>query len=194
MDGGANRGQWSQEVRDSEPTIPILAFEPVSESFNALSTLGLANILCKKLAISDHLGTASINISGSIGMQSSLGLPNLLYQTMYPNLSVLKTELVETVSLDTLPELQNRSIYLKLDVEGHEWQALQGASSLLRDPRSIVAIEIETSVLVTREGERSHYQIISWLETLGFRVFHIFTPGVSRDGRTNYIDCILTRV
>jgi len=193
VDGGANRGGWSQEVRDWNITTPIIAFEPVRESFEVLQKLGLDNLVCRNTALSDSSGTTSIQVSGPIGMASSIGQANSFYRKLYPNVSVTSSEEIGTVTLDSLEELRDKSIYLKLDVEGHEWQVLQGAKKLLSDPKSIIALEIETSLQVTRFGERTHYQIVPWLETLGFRVFHLATPGTSRKGRMNFIDCILTR-
>lgn len=193
LDGGANRGQWAREVRAHDKSTPIIAFEPVRESFEVLSKLNLSKFLCENVALSDYSGITNMNVSGSIGMQSSIGLPNEFYRAMYPDVLFSKTEKVRTVTLDSLPQLRNKSIYLKLDVEGHEWQVLNGATELLSDPRSIIALEIETSVNVTREKERTHYQIVPWLESIGFQLFHLSTPGVRRDGKMNFIDCILIR-
>jgi FkbM family methyltransferase len=193
VDGGANRGGWSQEVRYWDKTTPIIAFEPVRESFDVLEKLGLYNLACRNVALSDSSGTASIQVSGPVGMASSIGEANSFYRKLYPNVRVTRTEEVATVTLDSLEELRNKSTYLKLDVEGHEWQVLQGAKKLLSDQRSIIALEIETSIHVTRHGEKTHYQIVPWLETLGFKVFHLATPGTSRQGNMNFIDCILTR-
>lgn len=194
VDGGANRGQWSREVRKWDSDTPILAFEPIPESFEVLQGLRLRNIQFEQAALSDTNGTATMNVSGPIGMQSSIGEATGKFRSKYPTITVSRTQEVRSLTLDSLDQLKNKRVYLKLDVEGFEWQVLQGARSLLSRPEGIIALEIETSVSVLRAGERTHYEIVPWLESLGFQVFHLFTPGVARNGKIDSIDCILTRV
>lgn len=192
VDGGANRGQWATETRRWIPT-PILAFEPVLESFESLVKLKLPNVACERRGLSDTSGKAQINISGRLGMASSIGTATEFYKKMYPDYFVSHQEEIEITTLDSREELFDKSIYLKLDVEGHEWNVLNGATKLLQNPNCIKAIELETSIRVTRSGEKSHYELISFLENFGFEVFHLFTPAVRMNGEMNYIDCILTR-
>lgn len=194
VDGGANRGQWSSEVRQWDRSTPIFAFEPVRDSFDALSKLSLENFIPYKKALSDQIGKAEIHVSGSLGMASSIGEPTDFYKQLYPGVTQARIEEIECVTLDSISEFQSGSTYLKLDLEGHEWSALQGATRMLEDPSQIVALEIETSISPTRDGEKVHYEIVPWLiNTFGFSVYHLFTPAVSRAGRMNFVDCILTR-
>jgi FkbM family methyltransferase len=192
IDGGANRGQWASETRRWIPT-KILAFEPVLESFESLVDLKLPNVVCEQRGLSNSNGKVQINVSGNLGMASSIGIATDFYKSMYPQYSVSHKEDIEVLTLDSRPDLLEKSIYLKLDVEGHEWQVLNGAIKLLENSDCIKAIELETSIRVTRSGEKSHYELISFLENYGFRVFHLFTPAVKLNGQSNYIDCILTR-
>lgn len=194
IDGGANRGQWSSELRKYDRNTPILAFEPVSDSFQVLANLGLPNFTCIQKAISDAIQNREIHVSGRMGMASSITPSTEFYRSLYPGVQELRLEEIECVTLDSMMELRNRRIYLKLDLEGHEWQALQGAIELLSEPDNVVAIEIETSISESREKEAVHYEIIPWLQnSFGFKVYHLFAPAVSKAGKMNFIDCILTR-
>lgn len=194
IDGGANRGQWSSEVRRWDSTTPIFAFEPVRESFEQLSRLPLKDVTLYQKALSDSNGRRNIHVSGSLGMSSSIGEQSDFFRANFPRVGVTRIEEIECVTLDSLREFSSGSTYLKLDLEGHEWSALQGATSMLADPNKIVALELETSISQTRGGEKVHYEIVPWLiNTFGFTVHYIFTPAISMEGRVNFVDCILTR-
>lgn len=192
IDGGANCGQWSTELRRYVTDTPILAFEPVKESFDVLSHMGLRNFTAVNTALSDFCGKSTINVSGPLGMASSMGEANDFYKKLYLSVKSHRVEEIITETLDSVSGLDGKSLYLKLDVEGHEWQALQGASDLLNRGQ-IRVLEIETSINVTRAGEKTHYELVTWLSQLGFVVYHLFTPAVSKHGKMNFIDCILTR-
>ena len=52
------------------------------------------------------------------------------------------TAMVDVVSLDELIESDNNPIFLKLDVEGAEWQALKGGQRLIERYEPTIAISI----------------------------------------------------
>lgn len=193
IDGGANRGQYSKELRDYIPSIPILAFEPVQSSFKVLEELKLANFEARCQALSSKRGETTINVLGNLGMSSSIGAPNDDIKKIYPDLTTGHVEKILTERLDSLDDLAGKGIYLKLDVEGHEWQALQGAKALF-ERGQIVALELETCITPAREGERGHYELVNWLSKFGLKVHHLFAPAVARDGMMNFLDTILIKV
>lgn len=193
VDGGANRGQWAKEFRSFSPTIPILSIEPISENFLHLKELGLPNHHCEQVALSNNAGEVTMQVASNIGMSSSIGRPLEHFSTLYPDISFTGIEKVNAVTLDSLDLLRNKRVYLKLDLEGHEWEALHGASRILGETKEVVALELETSIRPSRSGERSHYELIPFLMDFGFRVHHLFTPGVTSSGEMNFIDCLLVR-
>jgi len=193
VDGGANRGQWAKEFRSFNRDIPIISIEPISENFRHLRQLGLPNHRCDQVALSSYIGEVTMQVASNIGMSSSIGIPLEHFSTLYPDISFNGTEKVKTVTLDSIGLLRNQRVYLKLDLEGHEWEALQGASQILGETKEVVALELETNIRPSRTGERGHYELVPFLMDFGFRVHHLFTPGVTRSGEMNLIDCILVR-
>lgn len=193
VDGGANRGQWAKEFRSTNRHIPILSIEPIRENFLHLQELNLPNHRCEQVALSSNTGQLTMQVASNVGMSSSIGRPLPHFSSLYPNISFSGTEIVNAVTLDSLDALRNQRVYLKLDLEGHEWEALQGASRILSETKEVVALEIETCIRPSRDGERSHYELIPILMDLGFRVHHLFTPGVTDTGEMNFIDCLLVR-
>jgi len=193
VDGGANRGQWAKEFRSFNRDIPIISIEPITENFHHLKGLGLANHQCQQVALSSSIGEVSMQVSSNIGMSSSIGRPLDHFSTLYPDISFNSIEKVKAVTLDSIDLLRNQRVYLKLDLEGHEWEALEGASRILGETKEVVAIELETSIRPSRSGERTHYELVPFLMDYGFRVHHLFTPGVTSSGEMNFIDCLLVR-
>lgn len=191
IDGGANRGQYSAELRQYISDIEILAFEPVKSSFEELEKLNIKNFEARCLALSSKSGVTMINVLGALGMSSSIGEPNDDLKNIYPSLHTSRVEEIVTARLDSFGDLADKNIYLKLDVEGHEWQALHGAAALF-ERRQICAVELETCITPTREGEKNHYELVNWLSRFGFTVHHLFAPATSRDGKMNFLDVILT--
>lgn len=193
VDGGANRGQWAQDFRSINREIPIISFEPVSSSFRYLKELGLPNHFCERVALSSSIGEVTLQVASNIGMSSSIGKPLELFSSLYPDILFDRTESARAVTLDSVDLLRDQRVYLKLDLEGHEWEALRGAERILSQTKEVVALELETSIRPSRSGERGHYEIAAFLIDLGFRVHHLFTPGVSGSGEMNLIDCLFIR-
>jgi FkbM family methyltransferase len=191
VDGGANRGQWAESLRVWNSSIPILSFEPVSDPFNFLKGLSLNSHRCEKLALSDSEGEVEILVASNIGMSSTLGEPTEALLRHYPTLKFTQKEKVRSLRLDDFPGLLGQRTYLKLDLEGHEWNALLGANLLLEN--DVAAIEIETSLKQNHQGEKTHYEIISYLIGKGFRPFHLSPAGTSHNGEMNYVDVILVK-
>ncbi len=57
------------------------------------------------------------------------------------------------------------NLYLKLDIQGSEMQALLGAQGVINE---IAAVEFESSLTDLYENESSHYKIVNWLFSYGF--------------------------
>ena len=192
VDGGANVGQWASAVRASINGPKILSFEPLSAAFKELRKLSLPEHELYQLALSDSEGVAVMNVASHGGQSSSLLMPSNKLRNLYPWQNFTESvERVTSIRLDGMEQLRGKMIYLKLDVEGFERQALEGARILLE--REVAAIELETSILALHEGESSHYELVNFLASFGFRPYHLFTPGVTIDGEMNCIDVIFTR-
>lgn len=190
VDGGANQGSWSLEFRKSNPSIPILAFEPVSSLFTGLASLEISNFSPQKFALSDSNGTAKINVASNDGMSSSIQTPTG-HLTAFSDVTFNHVEDVEKRRLDSFPQLLEKKIWLKLDLQGHEWHAIQGSLDLIEN---VVGIEMETSLRANYENEKLHYEMVAELASRGFEPFHLFCAGVEEDGRMNYVDVIFRRV
>ena len=126
LDVGANAGIFSHYVHQLNPSTEVIAFEPLPEMAKRVEALkqrtGL-NITCNNQAASNKIGKALLETnSGTEGVSKLCSVPNALTQTIEVN----------TVTLDSITS--NRKVKLiKIDVEDHELEVLQGATSTLKN-------------------------------------------------------------
>ncbi len=128
IDGGAHVGSWSRYL--ARGFKHVYAFEPQQDNFNCLlsNIAGLDNIDPHRLALGDAYGKASMVAGTNTG-----------------GWHVGDGEGVTKIPLDDIWPLHGRKVgYLKLDVEGYEWYALNGARKILERCWPIVQIEEKT--------------------------------------------------
>jgi len=111
----------------------IYAFEPDETNFRRLQSfvdrlppMVAEKIVIHKAGVGEARTRVAFNATGNMSAaQSSKG-----------------ASMVDVVSLDELIESDNNPIFLKLDVEGAEWQALKGGQRLIERYEPTIAISI----------------------------------------------------
>lgn len=128
IDGGAHIGLWS--IHLVKKFQQVIAFEPMFKNFKCLrlNTLSNVNITLYQAALS--------NYTGQIGM-AGRGSKSFKWWVT-PQGSIID-KFVSCLKLDTL-NLQNVDL-IKLDVESHEFEALQGAAETIQRCKPIIMIE-----------------------------------------------------
>jgi FkbM family methyltransferase len=189
IDGGANEGQWAREFRIEYPDIPIVSFEPVIDPFHKALGMGLEKHRVENFALGSEESILKINVASNGGMSSSIGKPTGHLEA-FPSVTFGTSQEIRCVALDSFEEFKGERVWLKLDLQGYEWKALNGAKELLEHT---VGIEIETSLSENYEGEKLNFEIVDFLNDFGFRPFHVFAPGISDTGEMRYLDVLFSR-
>lgn len=138
FDVGANRGEYAGPILELFPNARVFAFEPSSTTFKLLETkfgnhkrltifnfgLGKDNVTLPLYKCSKHARIASL--------------------TKLEITDDIHTEMVEVKKLDdVVVQIGETKIdLLKIDVEGHELDVLQGSETMLRN-RNIMNIQYE---------------------------------------------------
>lgn len=157
IDVGANVGHYTAQLsRLVGVTGRVLAFEPIPETFELLAAnmaaAGARNVTLFNVAASAQVGTTGMTLP-----QFSSGLTNYYRAGITSGVGELK---VLTLPLDSVMP-PARITLIKVDVEGHELQALRGMRELLRRdlPRLIVEdVSKEVEMFLKSLGYAFTYQ------------------------------------
>lgn len=142
FDIGANTGVYGLLAKSTNPTAEVYAFEPVKRVFEKLATnnsLNNFNIKCVNKAISNYDGTATIYDTAREHTYSVT-----VNKNTNPDSEVSIPTQIETITLDTYIKQEGiRKIDLmKIDVEKHEIEALEGFREHIKTFQPTMLIEI----------------------------------------------------
>jgi FkbM family methyltransferase len=136
MDIGAHMGVYSIMVARWAPRCTkIIAFEPDPRNFTHL----LANLLVNGLT--GKIETHAIAVSDCDGSVPFTQGPATHDVWSKVDIATAATMSVPSARLDTLLSLAGKSIAIKMDIEGHELQAIAGMRELLRKNRCFMQVE-----------------------------------------------------
>lgn len=130
IDGGAHIGAWSRLL--AARFAVVHAFEPSPDTFACLeynlAARSITNVVCHACALGASPSTATMALDAENAARANTGARHV----------VVGGEIaVVTIDSLALPELD----FLKLDIEGSEFAALQGARETLRRCRPVVLVE-----------------------------------------------------
>jgi len=136
IDVGAHVGIWTRRL--AEIFTKVHAFEPVPDHVDCwkVNTQTYANVFLEQVALS--------NIAKATKMKQTKhnsGVSSLVYK---PNL--LKTSVEINVSTQTLDSFNLTNVdFIKIDVERHELEVLEGAENTINTYSPVIFIEIDDS-------------------------------------------------
>lgn len=181
FDLGASVGLYGAIIANNTSVDVIHAYEPTPAHFDLLIRTIQKNGLQEKMyaykqGVSDRCSEMQLAVA------EAFGGANRLVENALPGTSVDLPELhglsniihydqvttVEVVSLDEKHKNTNEIIYLKIDIEGHELQALDGASKLLTNNKCIIQVEV---------APNAQLQMRQFMTQKGF----IFLDTINRD-------------
>lgn len=163
FDVGANVGQSIVSFRKYFPSCHIFSFEPVPETFSKLSA-GFANdpdVSLYNFGLGSKQGEVYFQVSEHHDMARISDDPRGQAATIH--------------TLDaSFNDFGTKHIdYLKIDTEGHDLEVLRGGAALLKN-ETIKIIDIECGINKDNQHHVPFHQIHSYLEGLGYRLFHIY--------------------
>jgi FkbM family methyltransferase len=173
VDGGANRGLHSFPMAEQVgPAGQVVGFEPIPWLAETLrierGKRGLAQLEIRQQALADRDGTASFhwirNADGYSGLQPR----------PYPEAPERELIEVETIRLDRVLEGAGRPWrFMKLDLEGGEFRAMQGAAKSLGQHRPVIVFENARAGAATAYGyDAGTY--FDFFDGLGYQLRDLF--------------------
>jgi FkbM family methyltransferase len=181
IDIGAHIGMVTLMACSTAKNIKAHCFEPDPRTFAWLAknvSLNPFDITLNSTALGASNGKARLTVSTVPGWSTLIDEP----EGGFVFLTKDWTETVEVVSLDDYCTTKDiKPNLIKIDVEGFEYQVLQGAQTTLAKAKPFIIIEINPTRLAV--GGSSNQEIIEFLQNLGYSLFHVDPTKVKRSER-----------
>ena len=176
IDIGANVGFLSLVYRDLARTSPVIAVEPSPANLAYLTrNVSDRGVTILPFAVGEQPGTATLFVDVLTGQNSSLLrdfrvlAANARRAAMSPD---VEEHVVEVVTLGSIVKMAPAPVgFVKIDVEGFEYEVLAGGEDVLASQRPNLQLEVQR-----RGGE-----ILRLLETHRYRVFSSNTRAALED-------------
>jgi len=170
VDAGANQGQWAREVRAGGYRGAIASFEPLAAAYDALAALAADDDAwtVQRLALADRDGEAQLHIAANDGASSSLLAMGEEHRRVAPRARYTGDEVVPVSRLDAVVLPLATRLMLKLDVQGGERAALEGATETLT---RVFVVECELSLVELYEGQALMGELVGRLAGAGFELW-----------------------
>ncbi len=167
LDIGANIGYFTLTfAKIVGPTGKVYAFEPNSENMNILKknveVNGYTNVIFIEKAVSNKNGKLRLYLSDDSSTRHSV------HKNEYCGSSFIE---IDAVKLDDFFDVGQKVHFIKLDVEGAEFDALQGMSRLLGDNEKISMITEFTPTFLQNVNVNPGI-FIDFLQKEGFQIYH----------------------
>ncbi len=174
LDVGGNLGNWSADLFKIMPSARIIAFEPSKEAFGHLQQrfANNASFRCANLALGKENSTATLfadKSASGLGSLTKRRVEHFGFDFGYQENVLVSTldSWVENDGQDIVPNV------LKMDVEGHEFDVLRGATETLKNIQ-IVQFEFGGSNIDTRTFFQDFWYFFS---KLNFDLYRLTTKG-----------------
>lgn len=170
LDIGANLGVMSAYLAQKNSSWKIVAIEPIPLHVTVINRFfkykQLINIEIVEKAISDKDGWVEMKVPMEEGMLQH-GLASLEMQKD----SAGELHQVHAITLDQLMEQYPKEVVIgiKIDVENHEWEVLQGGLQTIRKYQPIIMAELW--------NDPKKEECLHLLTSLGYRVMYINAHG-----------------
>lgn len=194
FDVGANIGQTAERYRRLFPNSTIHCFEPFEDSHSALVKRFADDQLVKthRIAVSDVSEQKNYFINGRT-TNNSLLEPTLESLHFIRDMKVVDCIQVLSTTIDKFcadNELQEIHI-LKMDIQGGEVMALQGATQMLKSS-AVDVIYTEVLFASLYKDQCNFYDICRFLADYEYRLFRLCNLSHSPRGNLCYGDAIFT--
>lgn len=184
IDGGANVGQFGQQLRLAGYTGRIVSIEPQTAAYARLQDAAMKDSGWHTInaALAAEPGEITINLSGNSVSSSPLAMHEN-HLVAAPESKYVGTEFVRAVTVDQVvadQRIEAETTMLKLDIQGYEKEALAGAARTLD---RFAAVHLELSFAPNYEGGWLVNEVTDFMRERGFDLW-MLDPLMFSDPKT----------
>lgn len=176
FDVGANEGQYATHLRRIGYSKNIVSFEPMQNAYKVLKLKSIkdGNWTAYNFGIGEKEKEVELNISENSYSSSVLQiLPT--HVEAAPQSKYISKEMISIKRLDSLHEInidKFNKIFLKIDTQGYEEQALMGAEKILS---KVEGIQMELSLQPLYKGQSTFTELYEKIKKLNFSLWDLRT-------------------
>lgn len=161
FDCGANIGDYTNELVEMFPDASIHSFEPLDITYNILvKNVKSKSVKLNKIGLSNRTGDDAIYYN-----ENNLGLTSLFDRQLdYHSLSLPSSNTIKLITIDEYCKLNNINNidFLKMDIEGGEYNALLGATNMLKNSKiKVIQIEFGGCQIDARVFFRDYWNLLN---------------------------------
>ena len=188
IDIGSYIGYYSLYLSSKYKNLKVISFEPIIDSFNLikeskeinnldnieLNNFALSNIEGKsKFWVTDNNKKSGYSLFKDDDFKSELKNNNYDYDNLI-------FQSIETKIFDKKYNINKKKIFIKIDVERHEYEAILGCKNFLRDSDNLIFLQVEVV-------ERLEKKVLDLLKSYNFRQINRIYPTDKRGGSDFYL-------
>lgn len=193
LDCGANIGQTAVKYKQLFPSANIYSFEPTSETFLTLCETfkDCERVKPQQLAVSNLTGYKHFFVYEDSQLNSLWTVDSQTEDRYMLSMTNVKSIDVPTITIDEFctREKIERIDLLKMDIQGGELLALQGAVELL-ERQAIDLIYTEVFFAKLYDNQAKFDEINKFLDDYGYSLYGIYNMTRLLDGTLGYADAI----
>lgn len=195
VDAGASDGRVSRRMMEQFPEATVYAFEPNPAYQAALRGFAERDPRFKPQfsALAAAAGVQTLNVARSPGATSLFQPSERLREYAADSAEVVEAVKVPVTTLDSWAKAEGVSPIgvIKLDIQGGELGALQGAQGLLRD--SVMGIYTEVLFSPLYQDGALFGEIDAFLRANEFALYNFYGPKTDRAGALLWANAIYVR-
>ena len=178
IDAGAQHGQTTEQYLRVFPGCKVIALEPESSN-HTIAAAALApfgdRVELIRAGLSHIEGTADLKVTSHSGAHSLLEVGDMRYYD--EPVAILPSERIETITVDFLCRSRNidRLDILKMDIQGGELMALQGAEQML-SRGAIGAVVLEVLFQPLYRNQPTFWDLAQYLRRYQYVLQGLYEP------------------
>lgn len=179
LDIGSNIGFYSLYFASKYKNLNIIAFEPIHENYNQIEKSIAINKFKKiqvfKYALSNKKGSKTMWVTdmkkkSGFSVYEDEDFKNEISVNNYDSDKIFKRSITSEIFDDKF-KIENKKIFIKIDVERHEFQCISGMLNLLKNYKNKIFMQIEIT-------EKYKDKVLNLLKDMNFHVVSVIGADV----------------